>query len=263
MELDWSQVKKQTLWTYEELIKKLLEVLSYGFVQEYYNHTMQEAKSYSRDIQQGYLQSQNDTTFFIDNIINSLNKLENFPVETYLDLMKHVETREKCVAFLQKTDLSFDELIQTLNYVFRWVLPFKTPLREFIDVDNDTHKAYLAKLRQHKLGSNLDILDRCRTKAGRAELSKETEIPAAFMLGLVHRADISRLAYVRGKTVKHLCGGGYDTLDKIANADLEKMADEMDAYYRTIGKSLADFKLVIPLPWMIGGAGILPRVVEE
>jgi hypothetical protein len=261
MEPDWSQVKKQTLWSYEALIKKLLEVLSYGFVREVYNHTMPEAKSYARNIQHGYLQSQNDTTY-IDRITNTLHKLENIPVETYLDLIQRLDTREKCVAFLQQSNLSFDELIQTLNYVFRWVLPFKTPLREFIELDNEIHRAYLAKLKQHKLSSNLDILDRCRTKAGRAELSNETEIPAAFILALVHRADISRLAYVRGRTVKHLWGGGYDTLDKIARADLEQMAEEMDTYYRTIGKSLADFKSVIPLPWMIGGAGILPRVVE-
>jgi hypothetical protein len=262
MEPDWNQVKKQTLWTYEDLIKKLLDVLAYGFVQEHYNHTMQEAKSYSLKIQQGYLQNQNDTTF-IDNIIASLQRLESLQVETYLDLIHRVETREKCVTFLQKTGFHFEELIQTLNYVFRWVLPFKNPVREFIDVDNDTHKTYLAILKQHKLGSNLDILEHCRTRVGRTELSKVTGIPEVFILGLVHRADISRLAYVRGKTVKHLCGGGYDTLDKIANADLERMEEEMDAYYRTIGKSLADFKSVIPLPWMIGGAKTLPRIVEE
>lgn len=262
MELDWDQVKKQTLWTYEELIKKLLDVLAYDFVQKYYNHTMPEAQSYAHKIQQGYRQHQTDTTF-IDNIVTALKMLENLQIETYLNLVDQVETREKCVAFLQKTDLSFDELIQTLNYVFRWVLPFKSPLREFIDVDNDTHQAYLAILKQHKLGSNLDILEYGRTRAGRAELSKVTEIPTAFILGLVHKADISRLAYVRGKTVKHLCGGGYDTLDKIAKADLERMEAEMDAYYRTIGKRLADFKSVLPLPWMIGGARILPRVVEQ
>ena len=118
-------------------------------------------------------------------------------------------------------------------------------------------------MKQHKLGSNLDILEYCRTRVGRAELSRVTEIPETFILDLLHKADISRLAYVRGKTVKHLCGGGYDTLEKIASADLEKMEEEMDAYYITIGKSSADFKAVIPLPWMIGGAGILPRVVEQ
>ncbi len=63
-------------------------------------------------------------------------------------------------------------------------------------------------------------------------------------------------------TVRHLCGGGYDTLEKIAGADLAEMEVKMDAYYQTLGKSLADFKAVIPLEWMIGGAKILPRVVK-
>ena len=83
------------------------------------------------------------------------------------------------------------------------------------------------------------------------------------MLDLVHRADISRLAYVRGKTIKHLCGGGYDTLSRIANADLDEMTEDMTAYYASIGKSFSDFKTVIPLDWMNGGARILPRIVEE
>jgi len=30
----------------------------------------------------------------------------------------------------------------------------------------------------------------------------------------------------------------------------------------TLGKSLADFKLVIPLTWIIGGAKVLPSVIE-
>jgi len=262
MEIDWDYVKKRTLWNYENLIKKTLDVFTYGFVQEHYNHTMEEAESYSKKIQQGYLQNQNDATF-IDNIAPNLRTLANLQIETYLDLVRQVETREKCENFLHRTNFSFEKLIDTLNYLFRWVLPFKLYLRELIDVDNDTHKAHLEILKQHKLRSNLDILERCRTRTGRTELSKATGITETFILALVHRADVSRLAYVRGKTVKHLCGGGYDTLDKIANADVEKMEADMDAYYKTIGKRFADFKSVIPLPWMIGGAKILPRVVEE
>jgi len=37
----------------------------------------------------------------------------------------------------------------------------------------------------------------------------------------------------------------------------------MTAYYESIGKSFADFKTVIPLDWMIGGAKILPEIIEE
>jgi hypothetical protein len=137
-----------------------------------------------------------------------------------------------------------------------------TPVREFIDLNNETQKKYFEILKEKKLGSNLDILEQGRTQDGRNRLSQATGIPDSFIFELVHKADISRLAYVRGKSVLHLCGGGYNTLDKIARAEVGEMEKAMDVYYRTLGKSLADFKAVIPLAWMIGGARILPRVVE-
>jgi hypothetical protein len=40
------------------------------------------------------------------------------------------------------------------------------------------------------------------------------------------------------------------------------MKVRMETYYKTLGKSLSDFKAVIPLSWMVGGAKILPRVVK-
>jgi len=181
----------------------------------------------------------------------------------YSNLVQQVATRGDCAAFLQRTDFEFDQLIQTINYLMRWVLPFKTPLREFIDVGNDIDARYLETLKKLRMGSNLDLLEAARTEAGRVQLSSATGIPIAFVIALVHKVDISRLAYVRGKTVKHLCGGGYDSLEKIASADFAEMEEKMDAYYRTLGKGLADFRAVIPLSWMIGGAKILPRVVIE
>jgi len=44
MEIDWNVVKKMTLWSYEDLIKKNLKALSYNFIQEHYNHSMKEAE---------------------------------------------------------------------------------------------------------------------------------------------------------------------------------------------------------------------------
>ena len=259
--IDWNQVKKLTLWSYEDLISKLLQVLAYEFVQEHYNHTMQQAGRYAGQVQKGYLQNKSDTTL-CDNMVACFKRLEALRVKSYGDLIHQVETREQCAAFLRRTSLRFDDLVQTLNYLFRWVLPFAIPVRELMDMDDKTQKAYLAILKQHKLSLNLDLLEQGRTRAGRTKLARATGIPATFIRALVHRADISRLAYVRGKTIRHLCGGGYDTLDKIAGADVEKMEKDMEAYYGTLGKSSADFKSVIPLPWMIGGARILPRVVR-
>jgi Domain of unknown function (DUF4332) len=259
--IDWNQVKKQTLWGYEDLIKKLVQVLAYDFVQTRYDHTMQQAARYAGQVQKGYLQNKSDTAL-CDSMIACFKRLDTLKVKSYGDLIRQVETREKCAAFLHRTGLGFDDLVQTLNYLFRWVLPFAIPARELMDMDDKTQKAYLAILKQHNLSLNLDLLEQGRTRAGRTRLARATGIPAPFILALVHRADISRLAYVRGKTIRHLCGGGYDTLDKIAGADVEKMEKDMEAYYGTLGKSLADFKSVIPLSWMIGGARILPRVVR-
>jgi hypothetical protein len=165
------------------------------------------------------------------------------------------------VAFLQRTGFDFDRLILVLNYLLRWVLPFKTSLREFIDVNRDVEARYLGALRKQKITSNLDLLEAGRTDTGRVQLVNTTGIPMAFVIVLVHRVDISRLAYMRGKTVKHLCGGGYNTLERITNAEIGEMEEKMDAYYLMLGKSLADFRSVIPLPWMIGGAQILPRIL--
>jgi len=262
VKIDWNSVKKQTLWSYEDLIRKLLSVLAYNFVQEHYNHTMKQAQGYAKKIRRGYLQNRGDMTAYIDNIATHLEKLETRRIGTYSELVHQVATREQCLAFLQQTDFDFDQLIQTLNYLLRWVLPFRTHMREFIDADNDVDAKYLEALKKQKIGSNLDLLQVGRTEVGRVQLASSTEIPVAFVIALVHKVDISRLAYVRGKTVKHLCGGGYDSLERIANANLAEMEEKMDAYYRTLGKRLADFRSVIPLPWMIGGARILPRVVK-
>jgi hypothetical protein len=262
MEIDWGLVKKKTLWQYEELIEKMLEVLDYGFIQEYYSHTMEEAASYSEKIQQNYLQNGREATF-ISEIINNFKSLDKLGIRNYLDLVRQVDTRTKCRLFLQKTGFNFDTLIQMLNYLFRWVLPFKCSVRELVDVDHETSTVYLGILKKRKIKSNLDILENCRTKMSRTALAGETGLTEIFILTLVHRADLSRLAYVRGKTIKHLCGGGYDTLDKIANADLGKMESDMTLYYQTFGKSFSDFKAVIPLDWMVGGAKVLPKVVEE
>ncbi|GAI73380.1 unnamed protein product, partial [marine sediment metagenome] len=114
MTIDWNTVKKQTLWDYEVLISKINIVLSYDFVQQYYNHTMKQARGYAKKIRRGYLQNQGDKTAYIDKMVTNLEELEAQRVGTYSKLIHQVATREHCLAFLQQTDFDFDRLIQTL-----------------------------------------------------------------------------------------------------------------------------------------------------
>ena len=261
MDIDWRLAKKKTLWHYEELIEKMLDVLDYGFVWEFYNHSMEKAASYSQRLQHGYLLNGKEATFISD-ITNQFRLLKPFGVKNYLDLVQQVNTKASCESFLIKTGFSFEALIHLLNFLFRWVLPFKSPVRELVETISGSEIEYLTILKKFRIRFNLDVLEKCRTRKGRSLLSKETGMSNKFILDLTHRADMSRLAYVRGKTIKHLCEGGYNTLDKIANANMQKMEKDMTVYYETLGKSFSDFKNVIPLDWMIGGAKVLPKIVE-
>ncbi|MHA2244187.1 MAG: hypothetical protein ACXADY_04405 [Candidatus Hodarchaeales archaeon] len=49
MEIDWYKLENlvKPSPNYDTLIKKILEILSYNFVKEYYNHNMKETKEHS------------------------------------------------------------------------------------------------------------------------------------------------------------------------------------------------------------------------
>ena len=262
MEIDWDQVKKKTLWHYEKLIAKILDVLEFNFVQEYYAHDMTEAGNYSKKIRQGYLQNDREADF-IGEITKHFKNLSLLGIRNYQDLVGRVNTKSNCEKFLQETGFSFEALIRVLDYLFRWVLPFRIPIKELIYIMSSTNTINLEIFKNRGVRSNLDVLEAFRSKMGRKMFSIETGIDETYILELAHRADISRLAYVRGKTIMHLSGGGYNTLNKLENAEIMKMEADMTAYYETIGKSFADFKSVIPLDWIIGGAKILPKIIED
>ena len=232
--IDWNLVKKMTLWDYEQLIKKISAVFSYNFVQEYYDHNMREATDYVKRLL-GYNPRYAEHISRMTNMFKSLNDLK---VENHTDLIRKVENKEKCEDFIRKTELPFEDLIFTLNYVFRWVLPHSLYLKELIDTENESHKNYIEKLRIRRIRFNLDILECGRTREGREKLSKETGIPKSFILDLVNLADMSRLPYSNRKTVKHLWAGGYNSVAKLAQTDSEKMIEDMKSYFDGIGVKL-------------------------
>lgn len=254
--IDWNLVKKITLWNYEELIKKVSMVFSYSFIQEYYDHDMRQATDYIKELL-GY-----DPKFekYVAKIANVFNSLNSLGVENYTDLIRKVENKEKCEDFLKKTELSFENLIFTINFIFRWVLPHNLYLRELIDIENESHKNYIEELRKRKIRFNMDILERGRIREDREKLAKETRIPKSFILHLVNLADVSRLPYSNRKTVKHLFAGGYDSLAKLAQTDSEKIMEDMKLYFNRIGVKLSGF---IDLKGIAQWARTMPIIVEN
>jgi hypothetical protein len=111
--------------------------------------------------------------------------------------------------------------------------------------------------------NSYDILEQGHKLTGRQVLMELTGLPLDFVSCLAHRADIARLPYVRRKTILPVCSAGYDTLAKIAAADLVQMESDMDAYFRDKGKSWENYRSVIVLKLLVTCAQALPVIMEE
>jgi hypothetical protein len=254
--MDWNLVKKITLWDYEKLIKKISKVYSYDFIQEYYDHNMNNATYYVKKLLGYDVKYEN----YISRITDVFNNLNDLGVENYTDLIRRIENKEKCEIFLIKTQIPFEDLISTLNYIFRWFLPHNLYLRELIDIENESHKDNIEELRKHGIRFNLDILEHGRTRDDREQLSRETGIQNHFIVYLVNLADVSRLPYSNRKTVKHLFASGYTSITQLSKEDSKTIIEDMKSYFKRKGIKLSGF---IDLKGIVQWAKTIPIIVKD
>lgn len=260
MRPDWNYVKKTTLWRYEDLIKKLQVVTAYPAIWRAYNHKMAQAVDFARCL---FPDTNIESGEFPAGIIHSIKRLQDGGIQDWGDLLSRIATQDDCLAFITEARFHFEDFIDVLNYLLRWGFPFQTSSRELLEHENPHEMAYYEILKRHKLMISFDILEQGCKKAGRRALAKLTGLPEGVVNRLVHRADIARLPYVRRKTILPLCGAGYDTLAKIAAADLSQMESDLDAYYQSVqGKPWKNYKAVIIPKGLVTGARALPVIVE-
>jgi hypothetical protein len=260
MQPNWDYVKKTTLWHYEDLIKKLKAVTAYPVIWQAYNQDMDRAAAFAR----GLFPDKNiEAGECPGGLLSMFERLKTAGISDWGDLLKKVPTRDECAAFVGENQLDFEEFINVLNYLLRWGFPFQTASRELLDQEILREMGFYAALKEHKLMNSFDILERGRTKAGGDALAKLTGLPLDLVTSLAHRADIARLPYVRRKTILPVCGAGYDTLAKIAAADMAQMEYAMETYFRrTQGKPWENYKAVIVLKLLVTCAKALPVIMD-
>ncbi len=81
------------------------------------------------------------------------------------------------------------------------------------------------------------------------------------MHDLASRADLTRMPYISGKTVKHYFGGGYNSLKKLARVDLNQLTKDMTKYFESKGMKLR--RSFIELDSNTAIAEILPKILEH
>lgn len=258
MGVDWSRVKEITLWQYDELIDKLQSVLSYSFVQEEYNQKLGEIRKLVKAI----LNYRDDGKYieYCQRVSSTLRQIEIFGIHDIAELVGTIEDQDECVQFIGYSNILFEDLVVLLNCLLRWILPFERPIRDFVDSGNELHLEYLSRLRNRGIRNNLDIIEQCRTPSCRESMVVLADIPSAFLLDLVHRSDISRIPYVRGKTVAILHSAGYTTMERISNATLDVMIPKLEASLEKEGKKFS--KSFMDPEGAIAQAKVLPRIIE-
>ena len=197
-------------------------------------------------------------------ILATIAQLDYSGIHDWGDLLSRIATRDNCMGFVTENNLRFEEFIDVLNYLLRWAFPFQTASRELFEQEDSQEMSCYDVCKQHKLMNSFEILELGRTMKGRRSLARQTGLPQEIVTSLAHRADIVRLPYVRRKTLLPLCGAGYDTLARIAAADLAQMKIDLDTYFRhTRGKSWEDYKAVIVVKLIVTAAQALPVIIED
>ncbi len=258
MGVNWSRVKELTLWEYDELISKLQNVLGYSFVQKKYNRKLGGVRKMATSI----LEYREDEKLskYSARISSTIRQIEIFGIRDINELLSTVEDDDECESFIGYSNILFEDLIVLLNCLLRWILPFARPIRDFVDSENPHHLSHLAKLRKRGIRSNLDMIEHCRTPSSRETMAVLADVPRDFILSLVHRADISRIPYVRGKTVAILNSAGYMTLNEIANATAERMISKLQKSLEAEGRKFS--RSFVDPEGAIAQALALPKLVE-
>ncbi|MHA1883036.1 MAG: DUF4332 domain-containing protein [Candidatus Thorarchaeota archaeon] len=259
MGLDWSRVKELTLWQYEELVEKLLHVLSYSFIQTKYDRKLSVTRKMVRDL----FKKRNDNRYteYSTSVSDTLRQVEIFGMQNIAELIDTIKVREDCVKFIEFSKVSFEDLIVLLNCCLRWILPFARPIRDFIETEIPEHIEYTSRLQKRGIKNNLDMIEECPTAKCRQALAVLSEVPLEFIHNLAHRTDISRLPYVRGKTVKYLNMAGYKTLEDIANTSVEDLVTRLEKSLLKDGKEFS--RSFIDPEGAVTHARIIPPLIGE
>jgi len=260
MSVNWAEVNELVKPTpsYEKLIGEIAEIWSYGFVQEIYGHDMGEAVDYLERLMGGDPRARFGET--VERYGGVFRRLGEMGVDGYSGFLDIVRDRERLERFYDASGLPMRDIIGSLRYLLRWLLPSKIYLSQLIDREDTTQREQVATLRGTGIRFTLDLLEKGMTAEARRQVAVEAGVPVDFVTDLVNRADLTRMPYINGKTVRHYFGAGYRSLASLASADLETLRGDIREYLSSHGIRLS--RSFIELDSGIQIAGMLPRIVD-
>jgi hypothetical protein len=237
MPVDWDEVQNvlYPVKSYAELCQRLEGSFAYPFVRDTFNLSLPELVDYTRLCLGG--DSHNRYTDYVARLTGTLNALEQAGVTDVLALLRQVSPPEALEQFSGQSGIAAPEIAGLLKYLLYWLVPGEKYLSGLVRDDPVTSQA-IKVLGGLGIRTNLQILQRGLTSAGRQALAVSSGLPETIITGLVNRADFSRLPWASKATISNIIGAGYGSLAELASADPKKLYDDFFRYGEAIGKNL-------------------------
>lgn len=259
MAIDWNEIQKALfpVKDYEDLSRRWKEAFAYPCVVEAYNISMPAMADYTR-----HLLGEDTRKRYEDYcglLVEIFDKFNNAEVRDILDLTSRVDSRQRFEAFASQSGIPPKEIVTTLTYLIYWFIPGNKYLSSLVRNDNPILEA-MKTLRGQGIRTNLDALQRGKTKKERETIARESGLPETVVTEIVNRADFSRMPWASKATISNIIGAGYPSLDHLAGADPQQLYDDFFRYGQAIGKNLK-FGNEIESSYRI--AKILPRILTR
>jgi phage antirepressor YoqD-like protein len=216
---------------YNDYFKKnILNIIEYPWVREYYNQPLDELRE--------LVDSGDKESRPYIRLHPLLSKIKNSGIKTLFDLFDEIRTEEKTKEFSRKYKLKPDDLNKFLFQIQNYMLPKKGQLRQYLFTDDSKEMEYFKVLKKNNLINNLVLIETCRTKKGRIEISKKTKVPEKILLDFANRFSVGRLPFCGGKSVRHMWNAGYRNLRDARNDTPENMTKRLLAAFESAGLSM-------------------------
>ncbi len=216
------------------------------------------------------------TAISIDQFKRMLKSMDLFPswkmleenIDAYFDSIKDqgiinmdglifaLKTKEKIKQFSEVSSIP-ENYLTVLNRVAKGYRQKSVMLKDFVWLDQSNIK----NLENLGIKDTLKLYDKILTRINRIALSKEAGIDQSDLVTLAKLADLTRIRWVNHTFAWVLLSAGYDTTEKVAEADhlemhetIKRLNEEKKIYNAHIG--INDMKMVID------GANLLDFEIE-
>lgn len=213
----------------------LLKPLKFSFVQNHYDRPLAEFIRELPDVMHHFSTVHGPGgDVWLAEIIR---QIEAIGIRNLFSFLDRVSTRSRAQDLLNISGIPQPSLMDWMDYLKQWWFPYPATLRQLAEDDGDPllHRV-LEQLKAAKIANSFTLLEVAAEPSSRKKLAQKMESDEAYLLDLVHRADVSRLPYTSGGAIKRLWVMGYRSLAALRTVDPQEYAARIEAYFAAGGK---------------------------